>query len=126
MTRRRRSFAAALVALSLAFSQFAVSAHACELPSMAGPDSTVSHPECCDGAALEKDAGTNVCERHCHYGDVSFHSSPLLPMAMPSPGAILRVELSLDPVGAAPAGIWRRPPAAATPPPAILFGVLRI
>lgn len=125
MTRRRRTFAAALAAFALVFAQFAVSAHACEAISVPGQGAT-SHPEGCAGAMPEEDAGINVCEQHCQYGDASFDSNPPGPSALPPSGASLKVEMSTDPAAETSPRLRRAPPAAAAPPPALLFGVLRI
>ncbi|MDH5265040.1 MAG: hypothetical protein OEX21_09850, partial [Betaproteobacteria bacterium] len=82
----------------------------------------------CGGAmaANENTAKSNVCDGHCQYGDASVDNSPSTPDAVDLAGPALRIEPgeAISSVDARPA--WRYAPAAAPPPPAILFGVLRI
>lgn len=128
MTRRRRSVAAFFAAFALAFAQFAVSAHACVLHEAPVKPEVMTHHEGCAGAmeADEAPVNGNVCAEHCQYGSASVDNSPLDSMAADPAGPVLRVEW-VDPVASARfAPSWRLAPAAAPPPPAILFGVLRI
>lgn len=128
MTRRRRTFAASIAAVALAFAQLAVSAHACALHEpVAGPEVMTHHESCHEMAAQEEaPVNGNVCQEHCQYGSTSVENvQPDLPAADLA-GSVLRVELS-EPGHTVDARFSRRlPPTAAPPPPAILFGVLRI
>jgi hypothetical protein len=127
MTRRPRSLAAVLAAFALVFAQLAVSAHACELRGSPVRSEVTTHHEGCHemAPADQAPATDNVCFEHCQYGDASVDNSPPTPAAVDSAGPVFR----LAPVTQAPADLrpaWRLAPAAAPPPPAILFGVLRI
>jgi hypothetical protein len=130
MNRRRRSLAASIAAFALAFAQLAVSAHACALHEAPGPSEVKAHSEACHEMAAPEDeapANGNVCQEHCRYGSASVDTSPPDAALADPVGPVLRVELSDAAV--APADVrpsWRLAPAAAPPPPAILFGVLRI
>jgi hypothetical protein len=127
MVRRSRSFAAFLAAFALVFAQLAVSAHACELRESPAPSEVTTHHEGCHemAPADEVPATDNVCFEHCQYGDASVDNSPPVPAAVDSAGPALRiVQVARASADLRPA--WRLAPAAAPPPPAILFGVLRI
>ena len=124
MTRRRRTLAACFAAFALAFAQLAVSAHACEALAPATQEEQVVHPVGCAGTPL--DAGDLVCEQHCQYGEASVDSNPSAPLAMHVQGPVLKVEFAPAPLAASPPSSRSAVPAIATPPPAILFGVLRI
>lgn len=67
----------------------------------------------------------NVCFEHCQYGDASVDNSPSAPAAVESAGPVLRIAQEAH-AFANLRRAWRLAPAAAPPPPAILFGVLRI
>ena len=67
-----------------------------------------------------------VCDGHCQYGNASFDNAQPAPAAVDSAGPALRVELGEAVASADARPAWRYAPAAAPPPPAILFGVLRI
>jgi hypothetical protein len=128
MTRRRRSVAAFFAAFALVFAQLAVSAHACVLHEASPRPEVMTHHEGCAGAmeADEAEVNGNVCAGHCQYGNASVDNAPLDAMAADPAGPVLRVE-RVDPALAGHfAPSWRLAPAAAPPPPAILFGVLRI
>ena len=129
MTRRRRSVAASIAALALAFAQFAVSVHACALHEAPADPEVKAHHEACHKMAAQEEAPANgnVCQEHCRYGSASVDNSPPLAALADPVGPVLRLQLPDAAVASAdfrPA--WRLPPAAAPPPPAILFGVLRI
>jgi hypothetical protein len=128
MTRRRRTLAALISAFALVFAQFAVSAHACVRHEKPFQTEVMTHHAQC-GGAMATDEGTgnsNVCDGHCQYGTASVDNIQSAPGAVDSAGPALRVELgeAVSSADARPA--WRYAPAAAPPPPAILFGVLRI
>ena len=73
----------------------------------------------------EAPAGDNICAGHCQYGNASVDNTPS-PPAVDVAGPVLRVELREAVRAADVRHAWRFAPAAAPPPPAILFGVLRI
>ena len=127
MTRRPRVLAALLAAFALVFAQLAVSAHACELRESPARGEVTAHNEGCHemAPAEEAPATDNVCFEHCQYGDASVDNSPPAPPAVDSAGPVLRLA-QVAPASAGLRPAWRLAPAAAPPPPAILFGVLRI
>lgn len=129
MTRRIRTAAAFLAAIALAFAQFAASAHVCALHEAPAKPEVMAHHEGCHGS-LESDeapVNDNVCQEHCQYGDASFDNSQPDAPAADLAGPVLRVALADAVVASADhRPTWRLAPAAAPPPPAILFGVLRI
>ena len=75
--------------------------------------------------ADEAPATDNVCFEHCQYGDASVDNSPPAPAAVDSAGPVFRI-VQVAHASADVRPTWRLAPAAAPPPPAILFGVLRI
>ena len=126
MTRLHRRLAASLAALALVFAQLAVSAHACDVTGQPGKQPAAAKPVTCHEVSPAEGAGENLCEQHCQYGDASVESNAPAPLAMHVAGPALRLE----PAGTLPAEAISPsradvPPIAA-PPPAILFGVLRI
>lgn len=127
MTRRPRPLAALLAVFALVFAQLAVSAHACEPRESKAPGEVTAHHEACHEMAPEDQAPAtdNVCFEHCQYGDASVDNSPPAPAAVDSAGPVLRLA-QVAPASAGLRPAWRLAPAAAPPPPAILFGVLRI
>lgn len=127
MTRRPRALAALLAVFALVFAQLAVSAHACEQRESPAPGEVTTHQEGCHemAPADQAPATDNICFEHCQYGDASVDNSPPAPAAVDSAGPVLRiVQVAHASADLRPA--WRLAPAAAPPPPAILFGVLRI
>jgi hypothetical protein len=128
MTRRRRTIAASFAAFALAFAQFAVSAHVCTLHGEPSKPEVMAHHVCCDEDQAPKQApeNGNVCAGHCQYGHATFDNAQPAPAAVDSAGPVLRVELPAAAVVAEAQPAWRYVPNAAPPPPAILFGVLRI
>lgn len=127
MTRRPRSLAALLAAFALVFAQLAVSAHACEARESTAPGEVTAHQEGCHemAPADQAPASGNVCFEHCQYGDASVDNSQPAPAAVDSAGPVLRIARVAH-ASADHRPAWRLAPAAAPPPPAILFGVLRI
>ena len=128
MTRRRRALAAVAAAFALFFAQMAVSAHACfphEQPASAG---SPAHPAGCGGATVPVPStdSDNLCAEHCHYGSASFDNESVAPAVADATGPVLRVESPAEAPAARERLAWRVAPVAAPPPPAILFGVLRI
>jgi hypothetical protein len=128
MTRRHRSLSAFLAALALVFAQFAASAHACVLHGQQVPAEVIAHHEGCPGAMDQGGApvNDNVCDHHCQYGNASIDNAPQIAAAVDAMGPELRIQLSQPAASAESRPAWRYVPAAAPPPPAILFGVLRI
>lgn len=128
MTRSHRPFAALLAIVAIVFAQMSVSAHACTAPVEPAQDEVAIHHTQCGGIgeADEAPVNANVCAGHCQYGQASFDNAPPAPAAIDTAGPSLRIEL-LAPASSADSRPARRfAPAAAPPPPAILFGVLRI
>ncbi|HEX4945009.1 MAG TPA: hypothetical protein VFV55_11690 [Usitatibacteraceae bacterium] len=112
--------------IAFVFAQCLVSAHACDARQFGRSGEVVAHIEGCPGAAQDEVAGDNLCEQHCQYGHASLDSNPPAPMAMNVSGPVFRVEaVAADCMAVSPPS-RRLVPAFASPPPAILFGVLRI
>lgn len=128
MTRRHRPLAALLAAFALVFAQASAVAHACGLAGASGATEVMAHHAGCHEAGVvdEAPADANACEAHCLYGAASVESTPGAP-ALPDPdGPALRVAAGdLGQEAGSPPG-RDLPLAAQPPPPAILFGVLRI
>jgi len=123
---RRRPLAAFFTLIALVTAQFLVSAHACDRPFQGRASEVVAHSAHCPGVSQDDSTPDNLCEQHCQYGHTSVDRQLPAPMAMNVSGPLLRIELV--PV-ASPATLppsRRLFPALAAPPPAILFGVLRI
>jgi hypothetical protein len=118
-------FAALAATAALVFAQFAVSAHGCPLPPTGSPGERVVHAAGCAHGVPDKPINANVCEQHCQYGHASVDGGQSAPITLDAWGAILRVEVS-GIVKLATCSSLRSALAAAQPPPAILFGVLRI
>ncbi len=129
MKRRHRSLAAVLSAFAFAFAQAAALAHASALPAMPEPVPAMAGHDCCPGedGAPQAPLDGNLCEHHCLHSLASVDNAGASPVAADVMAiAPLRVALP-EPVPVAHAApTWRLVPAAAPPPPAILFGVLRI
>jgi hypothetical protein len=123
---RRRPFAALVAMIALVFAQLLVSAHACDFPSAAPAGEVAAHPEGCPGAPHGGLPADNLCEQHCQYGHASVDNSPSAPAATNVLGPVLKLALAPAASAAATPLSWREIPALAAPPPAILFGVLRI
>lgn len=129
MVRRQRFVASLLAAFAIVFAQLAVAAHWCDTaraPASVEPTEVIAHsPGCHEAPTPEADTNGNLCQAHCQYGSVSVDSGSPIPPAVDAAGPVifLLVPASL------PASSLRRAeriaPVAA-PPPAILFGVLRI
>lgn len=128
MTRRHRPLAALLAAFALVFAQVSAVAHACGIDGAPSAAEVMAHHAGCPGAgaAGEAPASENACAAHCLFGSATVDSTLGAP-AFPGPaGPVLRVVVDSfgQDHGTRPA---RDLPLAATPPPpAILFGVLRI
>ncbi len=121
MTRLVRTIAATLATVALAFAQLAVSAYAC--PSRHHDEAAQSHDAASDHCA--KVATTNLCERHCDYGDSSLQSVPpatIVPDLAPHPW---KIEPVASPVVPMAARQWLMP-TRLEPPPLQRFCVLRI
>ncbi len=128
MTRRPRPLASLLAVFALVFAQLAVSAHACEPRESPARGEVIAHHEACHEMAPEdrEPASGNVCFEHCQYGQASFDNTPTAPAAIDMAGPSLRIDLLAPASSADSRPDWRFAPATAPPPPAILFGVLRI
>ncbi len=128
MIRSRRPFAALLAIVAIVFAQMSVSAHACTAPGEpAGDEVAAPHTQCGGmGEADEASVNVNVCAGHCQYGHATFDNTPPTPAAIDTAGPSLRIDLPAPASSADSRPAWRFAPAAAPPPPAILFGVLRI
>lgn len=130
MVRRQRIVASFLAAFAIVFAQLAVAAHWCEAaraPAPAEPVQVIAHHAGChEMATPPADANGNLCQAHCQYGSASVDNTSAVPPAVDVAGPMLFVLVPAP----APAASLRRAerfaPAAAPPPPAILFGVLRI
>lgn len=122
--KRRRAFAALLALFGLVFAQLMASAHACDIVRPGQSGATSVHAVTCPEKAASGEVADPLCAQHCLNSQASVDNSPPAPMAVASVPA-LRVDYRSipSPMGVAPA--WRPVPAAA-PPPAILFGVLRL
>ena len=128
MARRRRIASAFFAVIALVFAQFAVSAHACPFQGEPAKPKMSAHHVCCDEEQSPQPSPVtgNVCESHCQYGHATFDNAQPVPAAADSTGPGLRVALPVEATFADARPAWRFVPAAAPPPPAILFGVLRI
>jgi len=128
MTRTRRPFAALLAVVAIVFAQMSASAHACTAIGDPAQDEVAAHHVQCGGMgeADEAPANVNICAEHCNYGHASVDNTPPAPVAIDTAGPSLRVDLLAPASSADSRPAWRFAPAAAPPPPAILFGVLRI
>ena len=128
MTRRRRVLAAVAAAFALFFAQMAVSAHACFPHERPASARSAAHPVGCAEASVpgQSTVSDNLCAEHCHYGNASFDNASVAPAVADAAGPVLRVELPAAVLAAQARLAWRVAPVAAPPPPAILFGVLRI
>ena len=128
MTRTRRPFAALLAVVAIVYAQMSVSAHACTVSGELAQDEVAAHHVQCGGTGETDEApvNANVCAEHCLYGHASFDNTPSAPAAIDTAGPSLRIDLLAPASSADSRPDWRFAPAAAPPPPAILFGVLRI
>lgn len=130
MIRRHRLFASFFAAFAIVFAQLAVAAHWCDPARFAEPveaTEVMAHsPSCHETAAPATDSNGNLCQAHCQYGAMSVDNASPVPPAVDSAGPVLFLVVPVS----EPASLLRRAerfaPAAAPPPPAILFGVLRI
>ena len=127
MCRSRRILAALFAAFALIFAQFAVSAHACDFASRAMAADVAPGHECCnEDAAGTNSAGSNLCVEHCQYGQASFDGGQPSPGLVDATGPSLRVDAGDAVTAADGRPAWLLVSPAASPPAAILFGVLRI
>jgi len=130
MVRRQRFFASVFAALAIVFAQLAVAAHWCDMARAAAPAEAaevIAHQASChEAAAPDTDTNGNLCQAHCQYGSASVDTGSPVPPAVDVAGPVLFLLVPAS----EPASVLRRAerfaPAAAPPPPAILFGVLRI
>lgn len=126
MNRTLRRLAALIALGALVFAQLALSAYACPLAagdSGAAPGGVAAVN--CPDMQPAGDAQGNLCEQHCLYGSASFDKSPPPVALFDASAPVLRVapwHAVMQDIPSAP----RRIAPAATAPPAILFGVLRI
>lgn len=130
MVRRQRIVASFLAVFAIVFAQLAVAAHWCDSARAsvpAEPVEVIAHgPNCHEAATPQVDTNGNLCQAHCQYGATSVDSGSPVPPAVDAAGPVLFLLVPAS----EPASILRRAerfaPAAAPPPPTILFGVLRI
>ena len=130
MVRRQRLFASIFAALAIVFAQLAVAAHWCDRVQPAAPaqeTEVIAHQTGCHEAAVpDTDTNGNLCQAHCLYGSASVDTGSAVAPAVDVAGPVLFLLVPAS----EPASVLRRAerfaPAAAPPPPAILFGVLRI
>jgi hypothetical protein len=130
MVRRQRIVASFLAVFAIVFAQMAVAAHWCDTaraPVPAEPVEVIAHNAGCHEASMpEVDTNGNLCQAHCQYGSVSVDNGSPIPPAVDAVGPVLFL---LGPASQPDSSLRRAErfaPAAAPPPPAILFGVLRI
>lgn len=127
MCRSRRILAALFAAFALVFAQLAVSAHACDFASHAMATDVAPGHECCnEDDAGSQSAGSNLCVEHCLYGHASFDGGQPAPGLVDATGPALRVDAGDAATVADGRPAWLLVSPAASPPAAILFGVLRI
>jgi len=128
MSRRHRIVATLLAAFTLVFAQLAVSAHACELVVQSMATQAAPGHECCaeDVGDGTNPAGGNVCVEHCQHVQASFDNGQPAPGIVETAGPALRVDAGDPALSADGRPAWLLVPPAASPPAAILFGVLRI
>lgn len=128
MARRRRIASSFLAAFALVFAQFAVSAHVCTLEGQPSRAKAAANHICCaeDLGSKPSPGDGNVCVSHCQYGQATHDSAQPVPASLDSTGPALRITLPAEAIIADVRPAWRFAPVAAPPPPAILFGVLRI
>lgn len=125
---RYRLLTALLTVFALAFAQIAVAMHSCSVHERNPVSEVPAQPAACHGAQAPEEAPGNdtLCAEHCQYGSASFDNSQSYPAAVNKSGPTLRVELADAAQSPDLRPSWRLAPAAAPPPAAILFGVLRI
>jgi len=126
--RTCRRIAALLALCALAFSQLALSAHACHRTThdagSSAPATTPAVP--CEDMQGPMDGDSNVCDQHCQYGHANVDKAQAPVAAFDSAAQPLRVAPPASLSDARSAASLRRPAPAATPPPVLLFGTLRI
>jgi hypothetical protein len=127
MNRSQRIVAALLAAFALVFAQLAVSAHACDFAGQTKAAEMAPNHECCndDGSGTNANRD-NLCVEHCQYGQASFDGGQPAPGFVDATGPALRVDAGDSAPAAVRRPAWLLVPPAASPPAAILFGVLRI
>jgi len=126
--RTCRRITALLALCALAFSQLALSAHACPRSAhdagSSAPAMAMSVP--CEDMQGPMDGDANVCDQHCQYGHANVDKVEAPAAAFDSSAQPLRVAAPAPSSEGRTAASLRRPAPAAAPPPALLFGVLRI
>jgi len=124
MSGRRRTLSAWLSLSALVFLQLAVSAYACNVPSVAGmPHAVSSEPPMPCHTAPEP---SKLCEQHCVQPSQSVDTQPQGTPAVPVL-ALLAVVRAVDPyVMAGRQAQYSGLVAGAGRPPLVRFGVLRI
>jgi hypothetical protein len=129
MVRRQRLVASFLAAFAIVFAQLAVAAHWCEAaraPAPVEPSEVIAHnPGCHEASTPGTDTNGNLCQAHCQYGSVSVDNGSPVPPAVDAVGPVIFLLVPASPPASSLRRAERIVPAAA-PPPAILFGVLRI
>jgi hypothetical protein len=121
MTRRTRVFASLVALVALAFAQFTVSAHACEMAmKVAAASHGASHPEGCPDSG-----GDNLCKQHCQYGSAALDAAKPMPPLGDAVGPLLGVVPPPRQAHCRAAPSYAIPPSAG-PPPELRFIALRI
>ncbi len=130
MARRPRIAASFLATFAIVFAQLAVAAHWCNearVPAPVEPVQVIAHQASChESATPAADDNGNLCQAHCQYGSASVDNTSTVPPAIDVTGPMLFVLVPAPVPAASLRRAERFAPAAAPPPPAILFGVLRI
>jgi len=130
MVRRQRFFASVLAALAIVFAQLAVAAHWCDTVRASTPAEATEviahHTDCHEVAVPDTDTNDNLCQAHCLYGSASVDTGSPVPPAVDFAGPVLFLLVPASEPASSLRRAERFAPVAAPPPPAILFGVLRI
>jgi len=125
---RRRPVIAVLAILALCLSQFAVAAHACGEQGMASAWASPAAHACCadDPESSGPASDDGVCEQHCRDASLSIESGQPAAAAIAVFGPGVRIALPKPAPACGTPSRGRIALRAASPPLAILFGVLRI
>jgi hypothetical protein len=130
MVRRQRIVASFFAAFAIVFAQLAVAAHWCDsarVPAQVQPAEVMAHHASCHEAGTPApDMNGNLCQAHCQYGATSVDNGSAVPLAVDALGPVLFLVVPVSEPATSLRRAVRYAPAAAPPPPAILFGVLRI
>jgi len=131
----RQTFKRIIARMSVAavlFTQLAVAAYAC--PAVEGPAAVIAAASAdamraaMPGCEMNDSTGSpNLCLQHCQAGDQSVQTLPQLAVpAFAAASLVVVFEPALSEAGRGNAPLSASPAYAASPPPLIRFGVLRI